>query len=324
MEVRATPIIDVQLGVDPITTRFVKGQGQVDRLVGPLLFPDATVPAWQFKYIQYGHEIMQKHLGVERGMRAEIRHADFEVQTLTDKLVRYSFATLRDVDEIGNAVPQYNLRGQAAAFAREIVNLEIERVKRDLADATASYAASHVITIGAGDEWNDATPGDSFVDISAACDLITAATGVRKGLLSVFLPDSSYRAVEEEVKFRDHLFANGIRGTSAEVVATYWGVREVIVANPIEMQDDDTPAPLYGDNAYVWFRGNPGPGQTLDAVSARRLVWGGTATYNGGVANTPFLDQKTTSWWFPWTDYAKPLILNTGSAAKIINTNANV
>ena len=325
LEVRESPILDVQLNIDPITTRMVKGQGQVDRFAADLMFRRATVPAWQFQYVQYGTERLQQYDGVERGMRAAIRHADFKVTTLSDVLKRYSFSTLRDVDEIGNAHPLYRLRATAASFARDIVDLHMELQFATLVQTTTSYGTSHDIPIGAGDEWNDATPGSSFADVSAAAALITAKTGIRKGLLDVVISDSTYLAVESEVAFRDHLFAIGIRGVTESVIATYWGVNSVQVVNPIYVDDDGAVQPIYADELFMFYNGGGGRGvQTLDAMSSRGLVWGATANYRGGVANTPWLDRKTTSWWFPWTDYVKHVVINPNSAARITNTNADV
>lgn len=319
---RETPIEMVQLGIDPIVTSIVKGQVQVDQFSGYALFPRVTVPAWKFSYVVEGDEALRSYDGVERAMRAPIVHGDQAVSVEDKTLKRYSFRSGRDVDEIANAGFGYDLQAAAARFAKNVVDLAIERKQRDLAVATSSYASGHVLTIAGGSEWDQAA-GDVFTDVDTQASLITAKIGVRKGFLKVRMADSAFRAALADDKFREMSFRQGIVPTNEAALATYLGVMSVEVMNPIEVDDTGAIGQLYGDVTIIYYDGGNVQGAPLLGANLRQ-AWGATANWNGGVANVRFPDEARTTWWWPWTDYALPFILNTKSAALIKNCSSLV
>lgn len=322
--VRATenPIVNVQLGTDPMVTQLVLGQPQAVRFPGMEILRPISVDAWTFKYTVYGKEHLG-HFDTRRGMRAPIRHTDWKVSTVTEGLERYSFSTVRDQDELNNAAPSLAVRERSATLSRRIVEMDIERKIRDLLlDSTTGYAANHIITLGAGNEWDDATNGDSKASIRTLSKQIAVDTGLQPADMHVFLPMAALEAAKDDPTFLA-IRANWTSDISDEMaLAKYWGVGRVWSANPVEIDTsspDDVVA-MYGDTAIVYY---PGDAAGYDTTYGD-LHFGATFKWNKGVASTPWYDNKTTSWYFPWTDYAKEAVTNYLCGGLVLNTSSLV
>ena len=132
------PIINVQLGEDALVTELILGQPQALVMPGSRIFRDTPVTSYQFQYEQRGTEHLDD-VDTERAMRAEIKIGDWKTETVVDRLRRYSFGVLKDEDEISNAHPNLRVREVSASLSRRIVELNLERIKRDLLTATTSY-----------------------------------------------------------------------------------------------------------------------------------------------------------------------------------------
>jgi hypothetical protein len=314
------PLADGQMGVNPILTDLVLGQPQVLTFPGQRILRPITAPARLFQYEKWGNERL-KAFDTERALRADIKHGDFQVTQETSFLKRFSFGVLKDVDELGNAAPNYEMASKSAAFARTIVEMDIERRRRDLLIATSSYASGHVTTLTGGSEW-DSAGGDSKSNIRDAAKLICAKTGLQMEQLSVFLTYGALEAAKEDPLFLASRMNFDASTPTVSALQEYWGIGPVWSANPIEADgDSDTDiVAMYGDVAIIYY---PGGAAGYDKTWGD-LTFGVDFKWNKGVASTPFYLPQKTSWFYPWTDYSNPAIINVNAAALIKNTSSVV
>lgn len=310
------PLINVQLQNDPTITALVLGTPQDLRLPGELILQPIKVDAWQFKWTRLGNEHLEQ-IDTERGLRAPIKHGDWKASVETDILRRFSFRILKDQDELTNAEPTLNIRERSALLARRIVRLDIERRRRALLLNTASYPGANVKTIASGSEWNTAN-GDSKSDVREVVSAIVTSTGVMPDEIQCWLSLASFEAAKADPVYM------AIRSNWTDTMpdeaalAKYWGIGKITVSNPVELKADKTVGSMYGDCALFWWSG---AGSAWDTEYGD-FRFGGTFGWNRGVASAPYYDNTTTSWSFPWTDYANPKIITPGAGGLILNCSA--
>lgn len=312
------PLIEnVQLNQDPLLTQLVVGQPQKLPFPGLQLLTPITVPNWVFDYTVYNTEHLDT-VDTRRGMRAPIKHGDWQVNTVSDKLKRYSFRVMKDQDEIGNAHPSLSIMEKSAILAQRMVTMDIEREIRDLVQAVGSYAAGNVLPIAPGSEWN-AAGGDSRADIRAMTAQIINTVPIMPEDLVLFLPLQSLEAAKDDPVFLAARQNFDTNMPTTDVLAAYWGIGRVWSANPVD-KDPATQVvgPMYGDNAILYY---PGDNAAYDTTYGD-ITWAVNFKWNRGIAQRRFYDEVHTSWSFPWHDYAAPRIINNAAAALITNTAA--
>lgn len=307
-------LIDQVQAVDPVVTALVTGQPLPLNLPGTQLFRPVLVPSFNFQYRNYGVESFLPH-DTERAMRAPIKHSDRAFTTTSGKLKRYSWMELADEDELANADPSLRLRELKASAARTIVEMGIERaIHAIVTDVTPgnTYASGHIFNLTNG--FNDATAGDSRAAVRAACAAIAGKTGMPYSSMVVFLPEASLQAALDDPEFLAKRQYTGTATASLADLAAYWGVGRVWSANPITASGT-TISSLYSDVAVVYLDSIPADYDT----EYGSLTWGATFKWNRGSVLMPFRDAKTTSWHFPYQDYALPKAINPNCAAIITN-----
>ena len=311
------PSKNVQLNVDPLITQLVTGTEQSTFLPGMAMLKQILVPNFNFEYRTFGTEHLD-HYDTKRAMRAPIKHGDWEVNTVPDRLERYGFRILRDADEIGNAHPSLSVRELSAELARRIVTLDIEREIRDLVELPASYLPAQDTTLGGGAEWNSAG-GDSRADIRAMASLMVVGLPITTEDIEVFLPYQSLEAAKDDPVFLAARRNFDTDTPTLDALRLYWGVGRVWTANPIDKnQATGVIGPMYADEAIMYY---PGGARNLDTTYGE-TTWAVNFRYNKGIAAKAYWDDLHTSWSFPWHDYAAPRIINSAAAAIIRNTVA--
>jgi hypothetical protein len=310
-------MVNVQQGIDPVVTSLVVGTPSMSNFPTLQLIRPITVPKWSFQYTTFGVEHLMKH-DTERGMRAEIKHSDWESGTDTGKLRRFGWSIGKDQDEIGNANPSLRLRERSAAQAREIVLRDIETRMKDFVLAATSYQTGHVTTLTATNEWDNQTNGDSRANVRALAKLIFTATQIPYDRLSVFLTEESLQAALDDPKLKAIRNNFSSDTPDIEVLRRYWGVGRVWSANPSALSAADALESMYGDIAVVYFDGNHADFDT----EYGEYTWAVQFSWNQGVANAAWYEDKRTTWFFPWHEYRSWKAININCAGLILNTAA--
>lgn len=317
--------INYGLAISVPITSLVKGKPRARQLLSRGLFRSVSVP-WAFQYKIFGLEARMRK-DTRREMRAKFEKSDRRYDTASGKLVRHGWAAMLDRDEIGIAEASnslvgtgLNVQADAAALARDIVELDLEYRASVIALATASYSSSPDLddTIGAGSEWNAA--GDSRANVRSMVARLAAANGVQPDNIKVTLTDASFQAALDDPELNLRL-SNGanIGIPTAEQLRSYWGVGSVVVADSYYSTDGTNLVSMYGDVA-IFTINNLGGFDTREGEldSFVRFNWQNSP----GVAGQPFYDPDRTSWIFPWEAWESAAQVNTTAAGIIRNTAA--
>lgn len=315
---RADPaIIQGQLNVDYMVTALLEGTPSRRTLPGASIFTNVPVGNWAFQWTRMKNERMRPY-EAKRAMRAATRTVDFGWETLEGKLSRYSLAASADTDELNNAHPSLALRQKKASFARMLVEMEMEREKRDLLVTATNYPASHRLAIGAGDEWNTIN-GDSRDNVRSMADAVGADTGIMLNELTVFLGYEAYQAAIEDPIFLASRSNYNADTPDLAALARFWGVARVWTARPVEFDTEGTTlSDMYGDIAILY----PEPSifnQSDWDTEYGDYVFAVNFAYNKGIAQQAWFDELHTTWYFPYHAYSSPKIVNNTVAAIITN-----
>lgn len=313
----ADPMSNVQMGIDPVVTKLVVGTPYRRTMPSQFLVRKIEVEAFNFSYNVFGTEAWQD-IDTERAMRAEITTSDAEFETRTGKLRRFTHAMKRDTDELKNAHPSLRLRELLAFQAKFKVEMNIERIIRNLLTTVTNYPVLHRLAITGGSEW-DSAGGDSRADVRSICAEICGDTGVSFEDISVFLSESSLNAALSDPVFLGARHNYDTDTPNKDALAKYWGIKEVVTANPIEYAADGTVTPMYGDIAIPFVRNPLGGDWDTEYGEFDFAV---DFKWNRGVALEAWYENKTTTWWFPFQDYSNPKIINNNLGGIITNTSA--
>lgn len=306
--------IDKGQAVDPVITDLVLGTPTPRFYPSERILPLKTAPKWSFQYTRYDNAHIVRH-DTRRAMRAPIRLGDFQGETETAKLDRFSFGVTRDVDELQNTDDHFRLRERSAIYSRRVVRLDCEARAAALLTNTATYHADNALTLASGDEWNDG--GDSRADVRLILKSLRAKTALPWEAFTVWLSGASLEAALEDANFLANRSNYTADTPDLAALARYWGVKEVW-SSTVLLADTAASDPFdpYGDSAIIYYDG----GDTSLDVDFGDIVFGHTFTWNGGVASVPWYEEKETSWVFPWTEYRQPLALMNKAAGIIKNT----
>jgi hypothetical protein len=324
------PLIDSQLGIDPIITSLVVGHPRRISNFGEGLFRRVGTPTWTFQYRVYGLELMQIRKA-KRAMRAIIPHSDLSVDKLPGKLERYSWRTLADRDELLNSTaaeravgsPTLGMRERYARASQRIVDLSMEWDRAQLVLAAGSYSQSAPdldLTLAGGSEWNAAS-GDSRSDIRTMASLLAGQHGLTIEDVDVHLTNASFEAAIDDPIFvaRRANYATAV--ANIEELRAFWGVRRVTRGDAIYSDDGLTLESLYGDIAVLdissELRGFDEDEGTLD-----NFVRFGWTNGPGGIAGESWYERANTTWSFPWEGHENPLSINNKASAIIRNCAA--
>lgn len=312
------PLTNYLLGQDQMVTALVLGQPAQRVFPSQRILRPITVDSIAYKWTKFGVERLRRY-DTQRGLRAEIKTADWKVSTETGSLKRYSFAVPKDDAELAVAAPNLSVRERSAAMARMIVETDIESIASSLLTTVTTYPVSHRLAIGAGSEW-DTAGGDSKTDVGSIVEAICDDTGLQRSQLSVFLGRKAYEAAQKDpILAAQRLYIGGISAPMSQMLAEYWDVGEVWTANPIVAADHaDTVSPMYGDLAIVYYNGS---GQDWD-TSYGDLVFGATFGWSRGAALEPYRMPNTTTWYFPWETWVEHNVINNLCGGIITNCHS--
>lgn len=306
-----TPLLtDLVLGTPTNTVQVARG-GILKNISAP----------YEFSYRTIGKERLRR-IDTRRNMRQPFGTSDYTYSTSTAKLVRYGHAGEADRDEIAIASNLLRMTEMKYYQARMAVELNIEQVAADLLTTTTNYPATHRLAIGAGSEW-DAAGGDSLANVQSMLAVIEDDTGLSRQDLTIFLGAQSARAaLSDPVFLARRVYTSGANAPTASALADYWGVGKVWSANPVTAEEDGTITRMYSDVAIIYYDGGPTVQQYEDKSLVGDLVFGVNFTFNRGVVQPAFYEERNTTWMFPWENWSLPKILNSYAGAIITNCAA--
>ena len=314
---------DRQLGYDPVTTDLVVGPPQTTNAApGARIFRPVRTPGMTFKYLVYGKEHLRRYR-TKRGPKGKIRTASFQASTETGALDRHTFASDLDELEIESAQiaePNYDARLHANILSRMWVTLDVEADRAELLQDPSNY--TNVTTLTSGNEFNGAS-GDMQTTLrTAARTILNAVPGATTEDIVAFMPQSTEDAAVEDTVWKAAR-ANGGNGflPDAAEIARYLKFKRVETGNPVAQQDDGTVAPLYPDMCLLYYES---PSASFDTSRGSYLDFAIRGDRGQGGARTPFYDDSSSTFFYPWEEFTGPAITRELNAHLVLNCNKDV
>lgn len=305
----------------PLTQLVVLGQQVPMESVADRIFRPILQSAITFSYPTFGTEHLQRE-ATQRGPSGAYGFSGFTYSTTSARTERHSWAAREDVDALGNADPSIGLSAKKAGWAQRVVQLSLEYEAAGVLTTASNYNSStNVTAISAGDEWNDATPGDMLAVVRAAMNGVCDATQLQYSDLRAFISNTSLRSALSNAAFLTA--RNSTRGAgypSIEELGNYLGFSPgaLWTANPIGRAiGSTTVAPLYGDLMIIYAPGGEG---NYDREYGE-FRFAARFSPNDGVVGQPYLQREISSWVWPFDRRWKLAITNNTAAWLITNTS---
>lgn len=322
----ADSLLQGQMGVHSLLTQIAKGNAaRVRPMFGEVAFRQVPTDTTYFFYPEFNSDHTTIPANVKRGLQGEIASVDTNWATVESHCQRYTLAGVADIQEIENArrAGFINYVEMLITLASAGVRLAGENDRATMVLATGNYISGHDITLANG--WDDPVNGDSFASIATACKLITTKNQASKRDCRVVLTNQSYNAASEDptrLSRGANVLGTNTGSPSLDELAAYWGVGEVVEADAAYTTTNASTAnmtSLYGDVALVQLMPEfLGLGGIEQATVNDGFV--DVFVTNGANALEPWFDNRTTSWWYPYEDNRKPLLIANKTHALIRNT----
>jgi hypothetical protein len=240
--------------IDVALSAFAKGYKN-NLLVGDQLFPTVEVQNQSDKYWIYGRENQQVY--ADSDLRAPAASAGRIVQTVSNtnySIVDHSLARLIPDEERGN----FQL-GDVEQWATQYVTDKLALLKEvrvaGIATTLANYAATNRVTLAGTTQWSDFVNSDPGTDMETAKQQLRKA-GINSGL-KLLIGDDVFVKLRRHTKILQAMtYAAGpgaLRPVSAQDLAAYFGIDEVIVGSSITLNAAGTPSFVWGKHAVLFF-----------------------------------------------------------------------
>jgi hypothetical protein len=181
---------EIRLKQNPILTSLLLGLGQ-GTFIAEKLFPRLPQALSSVQLAQLGDERLRRY-NLRRAPGSATKRVNIKYEGRTYTVDQYAVDVplprelLREADEsrklnVGNYL---DISRIAMVTANDILALDYEIEVAQLATATGSYAAGHVLALAGGTKWSAAT-GTPVTDIRAAADVIRKKIGKRPNHLTL-------------------------------------------------------------------------------------------------------------------------------------------
>jgi hypothetical protein len=304
--------------IDPILSAVARAAAMQSPLVADVLFPTVPVAQRGGRIITFSTDDFRIY-NTGRAPGANTKRVGFGYGSEAFALVDYSLEGSVPIEtlEEGLAVPGLNHADMAIAKVRNLQGLEREKQCADLATNAALYAAENKATLSAGTQWShaDSTPINA---VATAREAVRAKIGVRPNTMVVGPKVATALSINPQILAR-------LRGgtgadqrnkapASLDEIAQVLGVERVIEGGSI-WHSGTAFADVWGTFAMLAYT-TPRSMQEMGSPS-----FGYTYQLQGyPVAEEPYYDRNTKTWYFPVTDARQPVL--TGADAGFLWTAA--
>jgi hypothetical protein len=288
--------------IDPILTTVAQGYKNAS-LIGAALFPVVPVDQRGGKIISFGKEDFQLY-NTGRAPGASTKRVQFGHSAGNYALEQHALEGLVpfEIMQEANQVPGIDMGKVAVMKTQNIIALRTEKAQADLATTAANYAASNKATLAGTSQWSDYTgTSNPNKDITAAIDVVRSKVGLRAN--TVVIGASVFSALKNHPVIIDRLKFTGRDVVTAELLASLWDVKRVLVGDAVVADDAGTFSDVWGKSVVVAYT-EIGSLQDMGLPS-----FGYTYRLRGNPAvELPYQDRNQKSWVYPVTDELSPVI----------------
>jgi len=289
--------------IDPILTTIAQGYKNAE-MVWQYLFPVVPVDQRGGKIIQFNREDFRLY-NTGRTPGANTKRVNYGYQGLPYALEQHALEGLVpfEIMQDASAVPGIDMARVAVMKTQNIIQLRNEYAAAAIATNAANYAAANKVTLAGTSQWSDYTAGVSnpSKDIETAKEAIRAATGKRAN--TVTLSPKAFNACKQHPLILDRIKYTGRDSVTTDLLATLWGVANVVVGDAIYEDAAGALADVWGKDVVVAYT-------ELGSLADMGLPSYGY-TYrlrNNPLVEVPYQDRNAKSWIYPVTDELNPVL----------------
>lgn len=289
---------EIRLKQNPVLTSLLLGLGQ-GAYVAEKLFPRLPQSLSKVMIAQVGEERFRKY-NLRRAPGTATKRVNIKYDGKTYEVKQYSVEVpmprelIRESDEARrmNLTANLDISRIAMVTANDILGLDYEIECATLATTSGTYASGHVLALSGSTKWSHAD-GKPVTDITTAAELIRKKVGKRPNTLT--LSADAAVALRHNAEVKSYLPNTQMGPASLDQLKSILNVETIDVGDAIWMDEDDTTADVWGNNAVLAYVPKM-VGATGD-ISLAEPAFGFTNVMQGHpFAEQPYYEANLKSW----------------------------
>lgn len=304
--------------INPVLTAIAQGWKNSD-MVGMKLFPKVPVGLRAGNIITFGKEDFMLY-STARAPGENTKRVAFGYANGQFALVDYSLEGQLPIEVQQEAGAPDNgfsidMASMTVNKVQAIMDLRLEYAQAQLARNASNYQAANKVTLSGTSQWSDYSgTSNPITVIETAKEAIRQATGKRPNVC--IMGPQTLAKLRAHPVIVDRMKYTGRDIATTEILASLFGVREVIVGEAIYSNDAGTAfTDVWGKDVVLAYT------ETSGVANMGVPTYG--YTYNLGgypLVEKPYWDPSSKSWIFPVTRSEAPVIA--GANAGYLITNA--
>ncbi len=310
------PSLSAARVVDPVLSTIAQGYRN-PAFVGGNLFPSVNVPLRAGNIITFGKEDFMLY-GTQRAPGENTKRVGFGYAGSAYALVDYSLEGQLPIEHMQEAQngPGIDMATVTLNKVGRIMALRLEKAQADLARNAANYGAGNKVTLSGTSHWSDfGATSDPIANIETGREAIRVATGMDATVMVI--PAAVHSKLKQHPDIIDRMKYTGRDVATAELYQDLFEIPKVIIGKSIYASDAGAFTDVWGKDVILAY---------TDLAS---LNDAGTPTYGYNyqldgypLAEEPYYDRNSKSWYFPVTRAEAPVIAAAGAGYLITNAVA--
>ncbi len=288
--------------IDPILTTAAQGYQNAE-FIGVKLFPKVPVQQRGGKVITFGREDFRMY-ATGRTPGSNTKRVQFGHAGAPFALEQHALEGVVPFEHMEEAsrVPGIDLGSGAVRKTQDIIGLRLEYAQALLATTPANYAASNKTALATIDQWSDYSgTSDPVDDVNVAIEAVRAKIGRRPNMVA--MGAAVFSKLKNHPKVIDRIKYTGRDSATPELLASLFGVKEVVVGDAVYENDAGALVDVWGKNVVVAYT------EVGGVADQGRPTYGYTYQLGGyPLVEQAYQDRNAKSWVYPVTDEVAPVI----------------
>ena len=236
--------------VDPILTDHARGYSNAD-YVGEALFPQVDVPVRGFKRIEFGRDSFRRR-STRRAPGTPIKTMEFGHEGKPVSLHQEALGAVVPIEhqEEAQQTPGIDLQMDAVDLVQEVIALEKECQRSEVARDPTKYAASNKQALVGSDKWSDPSSNPK-VQVADAKEVIRSRIGRRPNTLLV--TGGLLTGLSVHPLILAHFSQTSDAPISIAKLKMYFEVDNFVAGDGIFDNPDGTTSDIWGDDAILAY-----------------------------------------------------------------------
>lgn len=302
--------------IDPVLTSAAQGYKNSE-FIGGALFPKVPVSQRGGKILKFGKEDFMLY-ATGRSPGQNTKRVSFGYLDGSYSLESHSLEGQLPIETMQEAaaVPGIDMSTTTVNKTQNIIALRLEKQQADAARNAASYGTSNKITLSGTSQWSDFTgTSDPVAVIEAGKEAVRQKIGKRPNV--AIIGAKVFASLKQHPKIVDRVKYTGRDVATAELLASLFGLDQVLVGDAVYADDDGTFNDVWGKDVVLAYT------EVGSLAEQGKPSFGYTYQLDGyPIVEEPYFDRSTKSWIYPVTDEVAPVIAGADAGYLIVNAVA--